>query len=86
MYYPYCTIQESIEVVHTPLKNGYTTVHFEKPDKIYGFKTLDCVIPSYRVNNIVGFSDTEVSELVTFCRNNASLLLKYASEGGIANA
>lgn len=86
MYYHYCTIMESIEVVHTPLKNGYTTVHFEKPDKIYGFKTLDCVIPSYRVNNIVGFSDTEVSELVTFCRNNASLLLKYAREGGIANA
>ena len=36
MYYPYCTIQESIEVVHTPLKNGYTVVHFEKPDSIFG--------------------------------------------------
>lgn len=41
MYYPYCTIQESIEVVHTPLKNGYTVVHFEKPDSRYRGKNTD---------------------------------------------
>lgn len=86
MYYPYCTIMESIEVVHTPLVNGCTTVHFQKPDPMYSYKTLDCVLPEYKVTNVVGFTDVEVSELVDFCRNNASLLLKYAKEGGIANA
>lgn len=47
MFYPYCVINDSIEVVHTPLtKDGKTMVHFEEPDEIVGFKTLDCMIPS----------------------------------------
>lgn len=86
MYYPYCTIGESIEVVHTPLKDGKTMVHIEEPDEVVGFKTLDCIIPGYTISNIIGFSQEEVNFLVQFCRNNAHLLLEYAGKGGIANA
>lgn len=50
MYYHYCTIGNDLEVVHTPMLDGYTTVHFEKPDELYYFKTLDCVIPGYTVD------------------------------------
>ena len=42
MYYPYCTMYDKIEVVHTPLSSdGFVTVHFEEPDAIYGFKEVD---------------------------------------------
>lgn len=85
MFYPYCTINNSIEVVHTPLNNNKTLVHFEEPDAIVGFKTLDCIIPGYQISNITGFSQEEINFLVQFCRNNAHLLLEYASKGGIAN-
>ena len=87
MFYHYCTIGEDIEVSHTPLnKDGSTLVHIEVPDERYCFKTLDCLIPSYRVSNIVGMSDNEVAYYVDFCRRHAHLLLKYASLGGIVNA
>lgn len=90
MYYPYCTIGYmqggEIEVIHTPYKNGCTVVHFEQPDAVYCFKTLDVVIPSYKITSRVGFNDDEVAQLIEFCKNNASLLIKYSQEGGIANA
>ena len=83
MYYPYCTIGEDLEVVHTPLKNGITV---EKPDPKYCFKTLDCTVPYYRTSNIVGFTDDEVAKLVDFCMNNAACLIEFAQLGGIKNA
>ena len=86
MFYPYCTINDSVEVVHTPLHDGKTMVHFEEPDEILGFKTLDCLIPSYQISNIYGFSQEEINFLVQFCKSNAHLLIEYASKGGIANA
>lgn len=87
MFYPYCIIDEKISVVHTPLnRDNSVVVHFEEPDEIYGFKTMDCMIPSYRVSNIIGFSEQEVRELVTFCRHNAGIILNVARQGGIANA
>lgn len=86
MYYHYCTIGNDLEVVHTPLLNGYTTVHFEKPDELYCFKTLDCVIPGYTVAECIGFTKEEMEYLIDFCKHNAHLLLKYTAEGGIENA
>ena len=47
---------------------------------------MDCLIPSYKVSNVVVMSDEEIAEFVDFCQKHAHLLLKYASTGGIANA
>ena len=80
MFYPYCTINDSIEVVHTPLNNGKTMVRFEEPDEIVGFKTLDCIILSYLISNIIGFNQDEINFLIQFCQNNAHLLLEYAGK------
>ena len=82
MYYPYCTMYDKIEVVHTPLSSDdFVTVHFEEPDAIYGFKELDCLISTYKVSNIVGFSNTEASALVDFCRRNSEIILSVAKRG-----
>ena len=90
MYYQYCEIGHkdgNICVAHTPVNNeGFVSVNFEQPDAVYGFKTLDCVIPSYRVFNVVGFSQEEVSSLINFCVNNSAIILSAATKGGIANA
>ena len=87
MFYPYCTIGDNIEVAHTPLdKSGHTLVRIEIPDEKYCFKTMDCLIPSYRVSNVVGMSNEEIAYFTDFCQKHAHLLLKYAGTGGIANA
>ena len=86
MFYPYCTVNET-EIVHTPLNSaGQTLVHIEEPSDIYCFKTMDCLIPTYVVSNVIGFTREEVSGWVDFCRHNAGILLNCAKQGGIANA
>lgn len=87
MFYPFCRF-EDIEVVQSPLsKDGFTTVHFEQPDEVYCFKTLDVQVPTYTTSSIVGFTKNEVVMLVQFCQQMAHVLLKYAKvQGGIDNA
>ena len=87
MFYPYCTVNEKTEIVHTPLNSaGQTLVHIEEPSDIYCFKTMDCLIPTYVVSNVIGFTSDEVAYWVEFCRHNAGILLNCAKQGGIANA
>lgn len=86
MFYPYCTIKNRIEVCHSPLENGYVTVHFEEPDEIYGFKELNVVLPGYTVVSRVGFTDVEVSSLIDFTRCNASVIGNCAQQRGFSNA
>lgn len=87
MLMPYCTIGNDVEVTHTPLDaTGHTLVHIEVPDEVYCFKVMECLIPSYKVSGVVGMTDAEINYYVDFCKHNAHLLLKYAKEGGIANA
>lgn len=84
MFYHYCTLEENIEVMHTPLdETGHTLVHIEIPDEKYCFRQMDCLVPSFKVTNVVGISKEEVDKYVQFCRYNAHLLLKYAKCGGI---
>lgn len=87
MFMPYCTIGNGIEVTHTPLDaTGHTLVHIEVPDEVFCFKVMECLIPSYKVGGVIGMTDEEVKYYVDFCKHNAGSLLKYAKEGGIANA
>lgn len=87
MFYPYCTIFDRIEVCHTPRnKNGCVLVHFEEPDAVYGFKTLEVTIPGYNISSRVGFSDDEVAFLIDFSMHNAGIIMNASIQGGVANA
>ena len=87
MFYHYCTVGDDTEVVHTPLnKFGQTLVHIEEPSEIYCFKTMDCLIPTYVVSNVIGFTPDEISEWIEFCRHNEALLISCAAQGGAGNA
>lgn len=82
MLYHYCTLEEDIEVMYTPLdKTGHIRVHIEIPDEKYCFRQIDCLVPSFEVTNVVGMSDEEVDKYKKFCKSNAHLLLEYAKCG-----
>lgn len=87
MYMPFCKIND-IEVVHTPLdERGVTTVRYEQPDRLFGFKVLVLTVPEYVIVDRVGFTDDEVSYLIQFAVDLSPLLVKYAGiEGGVNNA
>jgi hypothetical protein len=75
MMYPYITLADETEIVHSELreKNGekYIEVHFERPRQTGGFDSARCVLPSYT---------WLYNELLS---HNAHTLFKYAASGGM---
>lgn len=87
MYIHYMTVGKDIEVVCTPLNtNGCTTVRFEKPSEKWCFKVFECELPSYKIITNEGCTKKEVEEFLRLTRNNATLLMHFASVGGFENA
>ena len=89
MFYPYCIIEpdtRNIEVTHTELKEDrHVTVRFTQLSS-NSYKLLECRLPDYNIENIIAFSEAEVTELMEFCKCNAALIIKYSQTGGIENA
>ena len=89
MMYPYLTLADGTEIVHSRLKeeNGekVVDVHFERP-KPYGFDSARCRLPYYEWIMRDGFSDKEILLFESLLQNNAHTIIKYAALGGIGVA
>ena len=86
MMYPYMTLADETEIVHSHLKeqNGAyeVLVHFERP-KLYGFDSARCKLPSYEWVMRDGFTDEEILRFESFLQSNAHTIFKYAELGGL---
>ena len=86
MMYPYMTLADETEIVHSHLKeqNGANVVevHFERP-KLYGFDSARCKLPSYEWIMRDGFTDREIQRFESLLQNNAHTIFKYAELGGL---
>ncbi len=86
MMYPFMTLNDETEIVHSEMKDdGTVKVYIEKP--VYdGFHNATCYLPEYKWEDIVGFTEEEMSYYEKLIKNNAHLILEFAQEGGFANA
>ncbi|MEG1947916.1 MAG: hypothetical protein RR139_12580 [Lachnospiraceae bacterium] len=86
MMYPYMTLADETEILHSHLmeQDGVQTieVHFERSTET-GFDVARCQLPSYQWIKKEGFTDTEIARFEDFLHCNAHLLYKYAGNGGI---
>ncbi len=86
MMYPYMTLADETEVVHSQIiKEGKiekVEVHFERPTE-KGFDSARCILPEYKWIIREGYSDKEIEMFEELLRNNAHLIYKYARNGGI---
>lgn len=85
--YPYLTFNDGTQVVHSDIVEDdggqKVLVHFERPTDD-GFDSVRCELPSYEWTLWEGhFSTDEIDSLEQFLRNNAHLIFRYASEGGL---
>lgn len=87
---PYMTLGETEEVMQTLLvdKDGNTypgpiEVYFEKPDKIFGCKNARFNLDDMTIMERYGYTDSELSDLVTFLDRNKESIIYYANRGGI---
>jgi len=86
MLYPYLTLANDIEVLHSHLitVDGKPTVevHFEQAnDK--GFCEARCILPNYKWIKKINFSDEDIAFFQVFLQNNAHLIFQYAESGGL---
>ena len=87
MMYPFLTLNDGTEIVHSEmLDDGTVKVYIEKADEIDGFHSATCYLPSYRWENVVGFSDVEMEKYMEIITSTAHLILRFSREGGFDNA
>lgn len=86
MIYPYMTLADGTEIVHTQVfeenDEKKVEVHFERPTQ-EGFNTARCQLPSYTWLIREGFTDEEMKLFDELMHSNAHLFYKYGASGGV---
>ena len=52
MMYPFMTLDDGTEIVHSDYENGKVKVYIETPDEKVCFKHATCYLPSYQWEDI----------------------------------
>lgn len=87
MLYPYMTLPDDTEIVHSEMKkDGRVKVYIETPDEKDGFHHAVCYLPDYEWTEVVGYSKEEMEKLRLLVQNNAHLMMTFSRQGGILNA
>ena len=86
MMYPYMTLSDETEIVHSQLIEDKgikkVIVNFERPTD-NGFDSARCELPEYKWTEKEGYSGEEIAFFEKLLHSNAHLLYKYAANGGI---
>ena len=87
MIYPFMTLNDNTEIVHTEMdSDGKVKVLIETPDEKLGFKQATCILPDFEWINISGYSDTELNYLKELVASETHLILEFSQTGGFDNA
>ena len=60
MMYPFMTLDDGTEIVHSDYENGKVKVYIETPDEKVCFKHATCYLPSYQWEDIYEYSQDEI--------------------------
>ena len=84
MMYPFLTLDDDTEIVHSQiLPDNRVKVYIEKPDEKDGFHNMTVYLPGYAVEDVFGFSESEVDKYMEIVRSTAHLILEFAGTGGV---
>ena len=87
MMYPFMTLNDNTEIVHSEMKeNGTVKVYIEKPDAKDGFHNAACMLPGYEISDVYGFSHEEMVKYIEVIKSVAHLILEFSQIGGFDNA
>lgn len=82
MIYPFMTLEDGTEVVHSEMKeDGSVKVYIEKPVTL-GFHSVECWLPRYEWKNNRGFSADELAFFDEFVHSLAHIIIELSQKGG----
>lgn len=83
MMYPFLTLNDGTEIVHSEMKeDGRVKVCIERPDARDGFHDATCWLPGYTWEDVFGFSEEDIAQFQEIIRSTAHLILEFSQEGG----
>ena len=83
MMYPFITLDDQAEIVHSEKRNdGTVKVYVEKPDEKDCFHHMTCYLPGYWIEENYGFSKKEMDRYMEVIRSMAHLIMEFSEEGG----
>lgn len=84
MMYPFLTLNDETEITHSEMKeNGEVKVYIETPDEKLCFKHATCWLPSYRWEDVYGYSEAEMAYYKDLVQSTAHLMIEFSQCGGI---
>jgi len=87
MMFPFLTLDDQTEIVHSEMRvDGTVKVYMEKPDAKDCFHSAVCILPSYKWQDVEGFTQEEISRYQQVIESTAHLILQFSQEGGFDNA
>ena len=86
MMYPFMTLNDETEIVHSEMTDGSVKVYIETPDEKLCFKHATCYLPEKKWEDICGYSDEEIQYLKEIVSSEAHLILEFSQTGGLLNA
>ncbi|MBP3562580.1 MAG: hypothetical protein J6J67_08790 [Treponema sp.] len=86
MMYPFMTLNDETEIVHSEMTDGIVKVYIETPDEKLCFKHATCYLPEKKWEDIYGYSDEEIQYLKEIVSSEAHLILEFSQTGGLLNA
>ena len=86
MLYPYMTLEDDTEIVHSEMgADGRVRVCIERPVE-GGFHSATCELPEYAWSDVVGFSEADLREFSDIIESDSHLIMRFAKNGGFENA
>ncbi|MBO5116656.1 MAG: hypothetical protein J6C25_04025, partial [Treponema sp.] len=76
MMYPFMTLNDETEIVHSEMTDGIVKVYIETPDEKLCFKHATCYLPEKKWEDIYGYSDEEIQYLKEIVSSEAHLILE----------
>ena len=77
MMYPFMTLDDSTEIVHSEMKeDGRVKVYLERPDARDCFHHATCWLPGYDWEGVFGFSPEDMERFQEVIQSTAHLILE----------
>ncbi|MGN0361232.1 MAG: hypothetical protein ACI4ET_00130 [Bilifractor sp.] len=89
MLYPFMTLEDNTEIVHSEsyIENNkeHVRVEIEKPVE-GGFHSAECILPEYEWRNVQGFTQDDIMRYQKIIESVAHIIIRLAREGGFDRA
>ena len=81
MMYPFMTLNDETEIVHSEMKDGIVKVYIETPDEKFCFKHATCYLPEKKWEDVYGYTDDELEYLKDVVYSESHLILESSQIG-----